>query len=233
MVSAVDDLVRADGTAAAVTTVVAHTGAVPWFGRDAAETLALDADTGLGDAPRSTDGDEAELSVDAIVTALAGAGIDGVWLGRVPTSAGVLALTQACEQAGMAVAGPSSEALRRLAEPAPQASDTTAERTDTDTGRRARLVDVDVLASADRVLTLPRVTSWHSTTATPCSRSSPPLGCRRRSRLRSRTRLRASCVRRGSRADARCACASTTPVRSPWSAWTPRGGPTRHYWTKG
>ena len=74
-----------------------------WYAREADETVEVA--TGAGPT-RTAD----------VVEALVGARADAVWIGQVPCQDQV-ALVTACEGAGLAVIGPSSATVRRLADP--------------------------------------------------------------------------------------------------------------------
>ncbi|WP_052465969.1 carboxyl transferase domain-containing protein [Mobilicoccus massiliensis] len=149
VVAAVADLGR-QGDAPSVTTVVAHTGDAPWFGRDADETLSLTADLAefAGGAP---------LSARTVVDALREAGVDGVWLGLLPAGLDPVEFTAVCEDAGLGVAGPSSRTRARLADVDALAAEIGLGPLDLAGAprERTRIVDVDLVASPERVLTLP------------------------------------------------------------------------------
>lgn len=91
-----------------VTTVLVHTGPAPWFRRDAEDTLML----ATPDAGESG----SVLDAETLVQSLREARIDGVWIGEVPGGVSALDLTRACEEAGIAVAGPSSRAREAIGE---------------------------------------------------------------------------------------------------------------------
>ncbi len=86
-----------------ITTILVHTGpkALAWYAREADDTLELPAESG-GLLPPKT-----------VVAALVAAGVDAVWLGRVPC-ADLTELVVACETAGLVVIGPNSTAVRAL-----------------------------------------------------------------------------------------------------------------------
>lgn len=135
-------LVAAAAELDTVTTVVVHAGGpAPWFARDADETLLVESVQGPS------------VAISALVEALTQADVDGVWSGALVPGPALPVFVEACEQAGLVVAGPSSQALRRLAD-----LDALAARSDlgrAPAGGRSRLVEVDLIASESGVLTLP------------------------------------------------------------------------------
>jgi acetyl/propionyl-CoA carboxylase alpha subunit/acetyl-CoA carboxylase carboxyltransferase component len=86
-----------------ITTVLFHDDreGQPWFGREADETVGLP--------------DGAATHIDHVMEALQRAQIDTVWLGRWPTQDRA-AFVDACESAGIGVAGPDGAAVRAMAD---------------------------------------------------------------------------------------------------------------------
>ncbi|MGA8046790.1 MAG: carboxyl transferase domain-containing protein [Dermatophilaceae bacterium] len=74
-----------------------------WYAREADETVDVVVVDGM-------------VSTDAVLAALRAARIDAVWIGQVPCH-DQLALVTACEEAGIAIVGPDSATVRRLADP--------------------------------------------------------------------------------------------------------------------
>ena len=110
---------------------------VAWYAREADETVEVE--------------HEGPITTADVVAALGAARADAVWIGQVPCGDHVT-LVSACEEAGIAVIGPSSATVRRLADAEGLAEVARAAGTDLlEQGRDLtdhRLLEVDFLADA-------------------------------------------------------------------------------------
>ena len=147
LLAAVGNLERTDREAP-VTSVLVLTEPrqKAWYAREADETI-------------DVEGTDGTFTTEAVLAALREARIDAVWVGQVPCH-DQLALTTACEAAGISVVGPDSTTIRRLADPreievaarragisvAPASATPSPGSTETATDRRS--IEVDVLADA-------------------------------------------------------------------------------------